>query len=58
MPSQPVTVDDLRQILVEVAGARNLVDVSSGADAELGDLGYESIAVLAAIAKIECVITG
>ncbi|WP_192909609.1 acyl carrier protein [Gandjariella thermophila] len=53
MPAQQVTVDDLRQVLAEVAGAPNPVDASIGADAALEDLGYDSIAVLAAVAKIE-----
>jgi act minimal PKS acyl carrier protein len=53
MAGQQITIDDLRQVLIEVAGAPNAVDERTGPDAELEDLGYDSIAVLAAVGKIE-----
>ncbi|MCE6995354.1 acyl carrier protein [Saccharothrix sp. S26] len=53
MPARRVTIEDVRQILVEVAGAPDPGDAAGGVDAELNELGYDSIAVLAAVAKVE-----
>ncbi|MBB5156853.1 acyl carrier protein [Saccharopolyspora phatthalungensis] len=54
MPAQRLTIDDLRRILAEVAGEPDSIDATNGVDTELADLGYDSVAVLAAIGKIEC----
>lgn len=49
-----MTLDELRAILVECAGADEGIDVSGDiADAEFEDLGYDSLALLEMAAKIE-----
>jgi act minimal PKS acyl carrier protein len=48
-----ITVDELLRILTEVAGAPDSEGGAAEVDAELDYLGYDSLAVLAAVAKIE-----
>jgi len=53
MLTEQVTLDDLRRILIEEAGMDEGVDIESDIlDVEFADLGYDSLAVLEAAARI------
>ncbi|WP_405644132.1 acyl carrier protein [Streptomyces uncialis] len=54
MPTTPFTVDDLKSILREGAGADEAVDLDGDIlDAEFDALGYESLAMLETAGRIE-----
>jgi act minimal PKS acyl carrier protein len=53
MTGQEITLDDLRRILVQSAGAEEGVDVQGDIlDVEFADLGYDSLALLETAARI------
>jgi len=52
--TQPFTIDDLKRILLEGAGAAESVDLDSDIlDTEFEQLGYESLALLETSSRIE-----
>ncbi|WP_326613603.1 acyl carrier protein [Streptomyces scopuliridis] len=54
MPATPFTIDDLKSILREGAGADEGVDLDGDIlDAEFDALGYESLAMLETAGRIE-----
>lgn len=54
MSIQPFTIDDLKRILLEGAGAAESVDLDSDIlDTEFEQLGYESLALLETSSRIE-----
>ena len=54
MSTQPFTIDDLKRILLEGAGAAESVDLDSDIlDTEFEQLGYESLALLETSSRIE-----
>ncbi|MEW2317418.1 acyl carrier protein [Streptomyces bauhiniae] len=54
MSTQQFTLDDLRRILIEGAGAEESVDLDGDIlDAEFEHLGYESLALLETGGRIE-----
>ncbi len=54
MSSQPFTIDDLKRILLEGAGAAENVDLETDIlDKEFEDLGYDSLALLETSSRIE-----
>lgn len=54
MPATPFTIDDLKAILREGAGADEGVDLDGDIlDAEFDALGYESLAMLETAGRIE-----
>ncbi|WP_406399486.1 acyl carrier protein [Streptomyces uncialis] len=54
MPTTPFTVDNLKSILREGAGADEAVDLDGDIlDAEFDSLGYESLAMLETAGRIE-----
>lgn len=54
MSTQPFTIDDLKRILLEGAGAAESVDLDTDIlDTEFEQLGYESLALLETSSRIE-----
>ncbi|MFD0900469.1 acyl carrier protein [Actinomadura sediminis] len=54
MAGQRITVDELQKILFQVAGEPDVAGaMDDGTEFTLEELGYDSIAVLAAMAEIE-----
>ncbi|MFG2783508.1 acyl carrier protein [Streptomyces prunicolor] len=54
MSTQPFTIDDLKRILMEGAGAAEDVDLDTDIlDTEFEQLGYESLALLETSSRIE-----
>lgn len=52
--SKPMTVEDLRRILIECAGLASGVEFTDATlDAELAELGYDSLALLETAARIK-----
>ncbi|WP_164419095.1 acyl carrier protein [Streptomyces salinarius] len=54
MPTQSFTLDDLRRVLLEAAGADENVDLDGDIlDTDFEELSYESLAILETCGRIE-----
>ncbi|AXL89666.1 actinorhodin polyketide synthase [Streptomyces sp. CB09001] len=54
MPTQSFTLDDLRRVLLEAAGADESVDLDGDIlDTDFEELSYESLAILETCGRIE-----
>ncbi|MET9775320.1 acyl carrier protein [Streptomyces sp. NPDC006367] len=54
MPAQSFTLDDLRRVLLEAAGADESVDLDGDIlDTDFEELSYESLAILETCGRIE-----